>query len=371
MRAQQFPEDGGPLAHNVRPDAYYEINNFYTATVYEKGAEIIRMLKVLIGAEAFRAGMDLYFARYDGTAATVEQFISCFAEVSGCDLTQFFRWYIQAGTPLLEVEAHYDQAAQALTLDIKQSCKKTPGQDEKLAFLIPIEMGLLGRDGKIFDLVTGPQDGASEREIATGVIELAEPQRRITFYALPERPVVSLLRGFSAPISLCYAASEDDLIAQTAHDSDSFNRWQASQTYATRLLLRSVERIRTGGPARIRSALHRRLAACAENERGRSRFCRASHQPAGRSRYRPRNRHQCRPGRDLRRPQGAARGDRRPPRRRIARALCVAGRSGRLFARRRRRRATRPAQCRARSLRRRPMPRAGAGRRRNSRARAS
>jgi aminopeptidase N len=249
LRAQQFPEDGGPLAHNVRPDAYYEINNFYTATIYEKGAEIIRMLKVLIGAQAFRAGMDLYFARYDGTAATVEQFISCFAEVSGWDLTQFFRWYIQAGTPLLEVEAHYDQAAQALTLDIKQSCKKTPGQDEKLAFLIPIEMGLLGRDGKIFDLVTGPQDGASEREIATGVIELAEPQRRITFYALPERPVVSLLRGFSAPISLCYAASEDDLIAQTAHDSDSFNRWQASQTYATRLLLRSVERIRTGGPA--------------------------------------------------------------------------------------------------------------------------
>ncbi len=249
LRAQQFPEDAGPLAHNVRPDSYYEINNFYTATVYEKGAELIRMLKVLIGAKAFRAGMDLYFARYDGTAATVEQFIACFAEVSGRDLTQFFRWYTQSGTPRVEVEAHYDATAQTLTLDLTQSCKKTPGQDEKPPFVIPIELGLLSRNGKIFDLVTGPQDGASAHELATGAIELTEPQRRLTFHALPERPVVSLLRGFSAPISLSYAASEDDLIAQTAHDSDSFNRWQASQTYATRLLLRSVERIRAGGSA--------------------------------------------------------------------------------------------------------------------------
>ena len=181
---------------------YYEINNFYTATVYEKGAELIRMLKVLIGAKAFRAGMDLYFARYDGTAATVEQFIACFAEVSGRDLTQFFRWYTQSGTPRVEVEAHYDATAQTLTLDLTQSCKKTPGQDEKPPFVIPIELGLLSRNGKIFDLVTGPQDGASAHELATGAIELTEPQRRLTFHALPERPVVSLLRGFSAPISL-------------------------------------------------------------------------------------------------------------------------------------------------------------------------
>jgi len=246
LRAQQFPEDAGPLAHNVRPDSYYEINNFYTATVYEKGAEVIRMLKVLIGAKAFRAGMDAYFARYDGTAATVEQFIACFAEASGRDLTQFFRWYIQAGTPLVEVKALYNPAAQALTVDFTQSCKKTPGQDEKLPLVIPVELGLLARDGRIFNLVTGPQDGASAQELASGVIELTTPQRRIVFQALQERPVISLLRGFSAPVSLAYAASEDDLIALTAHDSDSFNRWQASQTYATRLLLRSVERIRAG-----------------------------------------------------------------------------------------------------------------------------
>jgi aminopeptidase N len=246
LRAQQFPEDAGPLAHNVRPDKYFEINNFYTATVYEKGAEIIRMLKVLIGAGAFRAGMDLYFARYDGTAATVEQFIGCFAEVLRRDLNQFFRWYTQAGTPLLEVAAGYDPAARALTLDFKQSCKATPGQDEKLPFVIPIELGLLSRGGGIFDLVTGTEHAATEAELASGVIELTTPERRVTFYALPERPVISLLRGFSAPVNLDYDASEDELIAQTAHDSDSFNRWQASQTYATRLLLRSVERVRAG-----------------------------------------------------------------------------------------------------------------------------
>ena len=129
LRAQQFPEDAGPLAHNVRPDTYLEINNFYTATVYEKGAEIIRMLKVLIGEVAFRAGMDLYFERHDGTAATIEDFIACFAEVSGRNLAQFLRWYTQSGTPLVEATSNYDAASQTFTLDFRQSWKKTPGQD--------------------------------------------------------------------------------------------------------------------------------------------------------------------------------------------------------------------------------------------------
>jgi aminopeptidase N len=246
LRAQQFPEDAGPLAHNVRPDSYFEINNFYTATVYEKGAEIIRMLKVLIGAEAFRKGMDLYFARHDGTAATIEEFIACFAETSGRDLAQFSRWYHQAGTPLVEVEATYDAPTQSLTLDFKQSCKKTPGQDKKEPFVIPIELGLVGEYGEVFDLVTTPENGASGAELSAGVIELTTPQRRMTFQRLPTHPVPSLLRGFSAPVRLAYAASESDLIALTAHDSDSFNRWQASQTYATRLLLRAVDLVRAG-----------------------------------------------------------------------------------------------------------------------------
>jgi aminopeptidase N len=246
LRAQQFPEDAGPLAHNVRPDSYFEINNFYTATVYEKGAEIIRMLKVLIGADAFRKGMDFYFTRHDGTAATVEEFIACFAETSGRNLDQFSLWYRQAGTPLLEVEAAYDAPSQSLTLDFRQSCNKTPGQDEKKPLVIPIELGLLGEDGESFDLVTKAENGASALELATGVIELSTPHRRLTFHDLPVRPVASLLRGFSAPVRLAHAASEADLIALTAHDSDCFNRWQASQTYATRLLLHSVDLIRAG-----------------------------------------------------------------------------------------------------------------------------
>ncbi len=246
LRAQQFPEDAGPLAHNVRPDSYLEINNFYTATVYEKGAELIRMLKVLIGAEAFRAGMDLYFERHDGTAATIEEFIACFAERSGRDLTQFLRWYTQAGTPLVEVTAAYDPAAKSLTLDFRQSCRKTPGQDEKEPFVIPIELGLIDETGEVLPLVTAEQDGASGQELARGVIELADERRRVTFRNLPTRPVVSLLRGFSAPVRLAYDVSEADLIALIAHDTDSFNRWQAAQTYATRLLLRNIDLIRAG-----------------------------------------------------------------------------------------------------------------------------
>jgi aminopeptidase N len=246
LRAQQFPEDAGPLAHNVRPDSYFEINNFYTATIYEKGAEIIRMLKVLIGAEAFRKGMDLYFERHDGTAATVEDFLACFAATSGRDLDQFSLWYRQAGTPLVEVESIYDERTQTLTLDLRQSSNKTPGQDTKKPQVIPIEMGLVGEHGKNYALITAAENGASEAEIATGVIEFSTAHRRLTFRDLPSRPVASLLRGFSAPVRLAQPANEGDLVTLTAYDSDSFNRWQASQTYATRLLLRSVDLLRAG-----------------------------------------------------------------------------------------------------------------------------
>jgi aminopeptidase N len=246
LRAQQFPEDAGPLAHNVRPETYLEINNFYTATVYEKGAEIIRMLKVLIGPQAFAAGMTLYFDRYDGTAATVEDFVSCFADAASRDLTQFSRWYNQAGTPQIEVIAQYDAAARTFTLDFKQSCKPTPGEPDKKPFVIPIELGLVGSKGENLALVTSPECGASAAELAAGVIELSTEQRRLIFRDVPSRPVASLLRGFSAPVRLVYPAGESDLITLITHDSDPFNRWQASQTYATRLLLHSVDLIRSG-----------------------------------------------------------------------------------------------------------------------------
>jgi aminopeptidase N len=245
LRAQQFPEDAGPLAHNVRPDTYLEINNFYTATVYEKGAEIIRMLKVLIGEAAFRAGMDLYFERHDGTAATIEEFIVCFAEVSDRDLAQFLRWYTQSGTPLVEATSSYDSASQTFTLDFRQSWKKTPGQDTKQPYVIPIELGLIGETGEPLSLVAA-DDSASAEELARGVIEFKDEERRVRFRNLPTRPVASLLRGFSAPVRLAYDLSEADLITLIAHDTDPFNRWQAAQTYATRLLLRSIENLRKG-----------------------------------------------------------------------------------------------------------------------------
>jgi aminopeptidase N len=246
LRAQQFAEDAGPLAHNVRPDRYMEINNFYTATIYEKGAEIIRMLKVLIGDDAFRKGMDLYFDRYDGTAATIEDFISCFAEKSGRDLTQFSRWYNQAGTPLVVVKTSYDEAAKTFTLDFSQSCKTTPYQEKKEPFVIPIALGLVAPGFGDIALRTAGKESASETELSSGVIEFSTVQRRITFCDVPCRPIPSLLRGFSAPVRLDHAASEADLITLIQHDSDGFNRWQAAQTYATRLLQRSVARLRAG-----------------------------------------------------------------------------------------------------------------------------
>jgi aminopeptidase N len=246
LRAQQFGEDAGPLAHNVRPDAYMEINNFYTSTIYEKGAEIIRMLKVLIGDGAFRKGMDLYFDRYDGTAATIEDFISCFAEISGRDLTQFSRWYHQAGTPVLEVTTSYDEVAKTFTLEFSQSCKPTPNQAKKESFVIPIALGLVVPGIGDIALRSGGNDGASEAELSGGVIEFSSSRRRVTFCDVPCRPIPSLLRGFSAPVRLDYQAGEADLMTLIAHDSDGFNRWQATQTYATRLLQCSVTRIRAG-----------------------------------------------------------------------------------------------------------------------------
>ncbi|HXW72251.1 MAG TPA: aminopeptidase N [Methylocella sp.] len=246
LRAQQFAEDAGPLAHNVRPDTYLEINNFYTATIYEKGAEIIRMLNILIGNDTFREGMDLYFERYDGTAATIEDFIACFAEVSGRDLTQFSLWYHQSGTPLLDVKSHYDAVARTFTLDLAQSCKPTPGQNKKEPFVIPIAFGLVVPLKGDQEVRASAEDGASAAELASGVVEFSSPWRRIVFNDVPSRPVPSLLREFSAPVRLGYEASEDDLITLISYDSDGFNRWQAAATYATRLLLRGAQSIKRG-----------------------------------------------------------------------------------------------------------------------------
>ncbi len=243
LKAAQFPEDAGPLAHNVRPEIYHEINNFYTATVYQKGAEVIRMLKALIGAPAFRAGMDLYFQRCDGTAATVEDFLDCFAEVSGRDLSKFKLWYMQAGTPLLTLRSHYDEARGSLRVDLAQSLAPTPGQLEKSPMTMPVAIGLVDEDAGDLTLVSAD---ATPEELRTGVFALEGARRAIEFTGLDRRPALSALRGFSAPVRVDDDLTEADLLVLLKKDSDSFNRWQALQSLATRLLLRSVAAIRKG-----------------------------------------------------------------------------------------------------------------------------
>ena len=245
LRAHQFVEDAGPLAHPVRPTVYREINNFYTATVYEKGAEVVRMLTRLLGPENFRKGMDLYFARHDGEAATIEQFVQCFADVSGADLTQFMLWYSQAGTPEVVATGSYDAHAQTYRLDLAQSVPATPGQPSKEPMVVPLAIGLVGCDGRDLPLKLG--DG---RAIEHGVLTLTEPAETFVFADIGEPPVLSLNRGFSAPIKLIANLGADDLRFLAAHDADPFNRWQALQTLATRLLVDNTSAVRANGAAR-------------------------------------------------------------------------------------------------------------------------
>ena len=243
LRSAQFPEDAGPLAHNVRPEVYNEISNFYTATVYQKGAEVIRMLKRLIGPEAFRAGMDLYFRRYDGQAATVEDFIGCFADVSGRDFSRFMRWYTQAGTPKVTVRTAYDPLERTYRVDIAQTLAPTPGQAIKLPMTMPIALGLVDPQGGDFALSSSD---ATPEELAEGVFELKDAERSIVFRDVPRRPTLSFLRGFSAPVRVEDDLAEEDLIVLSRHDSDNFSRWQALQSLASRVLLRAVTAIRAG-----------------------------------------------------------------------------------------------------------------------------
>ena len=256
LRAHQFVEDAGPLAHPVRPEVYREINNFYTPTVYEKGAEIVRMLKVLLGADGFRKGMDLYFARHDGHAATVEQFIACFADATGTDLAQFMRWYRQAGTPEVAVTLSHDAKAATCTLEIAQMLAPTPGQPVKEPMVIPLALGLVAPDGR--DLPLRLADG---RAVERNVLVLTRPAETFCFAGVPARPVASLNRGFSAPIKLTANLTADDLRFLAAHDGDSFNRWQALQTLAATLLIDNVKAVRAGQPMRTDPGLIAALAA--------------------------------------------------------------------------------------------------------------
>ncbi|MDN3524195.1 aminopeptidase N [Halomonas sabkhae] len=228
FRTAQFAEDAGPTAHPVRPDHYIEIGNFYTLTIYEKGAEIVRMLRNLVGWEAFRRGSDLYFARFDGQAVTIEDFVACMAEASGQDLNQFMLWYSQAGTPEIDAHGEYDYARAEYRLVLRQRTPATPGQADKQALHIPLRMGLVGtKSGRDLALTL---DGESIGR--DGVIHLREEEQEFVFTDLAEAPVPSLARGFSAPVKLNFPYSREDLAFLLANDSDGFNRWDAGQRLA-------------------------------------------------------------------------------------------------------------------------------------------
>ena len=256
LRAHQFVEDAGPLAHPVRPAVYHEINNFYTATVYEKGAEVVGMLRTLLGPDTFRKGMDLYFARHDGEAATIEQFVQCFADVSGRDLSQFMLWYSQAGTPEVVASGRYDARAKTYRLEVVQTVPPTPGQPVKEPMVIPLAVGLVGRDGSDLPLKLA-NGGSPER----GVLCLTKPAESFVFENIEDAPIPSVNRGFSAPIKLTVNLSGDDLRFLAAHDRDPFNRWQAVQTLATRLLVDNVTALRAGAAPREDRGLLDALAA--------------------------------------------------------------------------------------------------------------
>lgn len=246
LRARQFGEDAGPLAHPVRPESYIEINNFYTATVYEKGAELVRMQASLLGPELFRKATDLYFERHDGEAVTTEDFVCCMEEASGRDLSQFRRWYAQAGTPELTVSGTYDVAARTFDLEVRQQTPPTPGQPRKEPLHIPLAVGLMDANGRDLTLRLEGEDGAIEP--GTRLLELREGVERFRFVDLADRPVPSLLRGFSAPVRIRFEQSDEELMFLMARDNDGFNRWDAAQTLAQRIVLRLAAEPSSGVP---------------------------------------------------------------------------------------------------------------------------
>jgi aminopeptidase N len=234
LRATQFVEDSGPLAHAPRPDSYKEINNFYTTTVYEKGAEVVRMLATLLGQAGFRRGMDLYFERHDGEATTIEAFIKSFEDANGVDLQQFQTWYLQAGTPEVTVADSYDAATQTYRLTLSQNTAPTPGQPEKQPLVVPVKFGLIGPNGS-------PMGWSSASgEVRDDLLVLSGPSATFEFTGVPNKPVPSLFREFSAPVKVVNRLTQADRLFLARHDSDPFNRWQSLQDVALALMLGAI-----------------------------------------------------------------------------------------------------------------------------------
>ncbi len=272
LRSAQFPEDAGPMAHPIRPDAYEEINNFYTVTVYEKGAEVIRMLHTLVGRDGFRRGLDLYFQRHDGQAVTCDEFVSAIADANGLALEQFRRWYSQAGTPRVRARGHYDATARRYTLELEQHCPSAPGQPDKVPLHIPFAVGLVGfDDGRDRRLRIGERVGDQTRALAfragetgehTAVLELTRARHVFVFDDVDAMPIASLARGFSAPVVVEHDYDDTALARLAAHDSDPFNRWEAVQ----RFLVASIVAVLSGAePAQRCAPLVRTIGALLED----------------------------------------------------------------------------------------------------------
>ncbi|MCF6188402.1 MAG: aminopeptidase N, partial [Desulfobulbaceae bacterium] len=241
IRSFQFREDAGPMAHSVRPDSFVEINNFYTLTVYNKGAEVIRMIHTLVGADGFRKGMDLYFQRHDGQAVTCDDFVRAMEDGCDYDLSRFKRWYAQAGTPELAISSRYDAGDKKFVLTIKQDCPPTPGQEQKKPFFMPVTVGLLDQDGKTFLEET---------------LIFKDQEQKFVFDDIDREPVCSMLRNFSAPVKIKMERSDQDLAFLMAHDSDPFNRWDAGQQLAMKVVLAGITSFQQGQEFTVSKEFH-------------------------------------------------------------------------------------------------------------------
>ncbi len=239
LRTAQFAEDAGPMAHSVRPDSYMEISNFYTLTIYEKGAEVVRMIQELLGEANFRTGSDLYFDRHDGQAVTTEDFVKAMEDASGVDLQQFRNWYSQSGTPQLRISGNYDESAQTYTLEVTQSCPPTPGQLQKKPFHIPLRMGLLGVNGQAMPLSLAGEP--ADKAAVERVLDVKQATETFVFTGVNSKPVPSLMRGFSAPVKLFFDYSQQDLLFLMTSDSDGFNRWNAAQELSVQVIERLLQ----------------------------------------------------------------------------------------------------------------------------------
>ena len=250
LREAQFVEDAGPMAHPIRPESYDKINNFYTATVYEKGSEIIRMIHTLIGAENFRKGIDIYFENFDGQAVTTEDFLWSMSEASGYNFSEFKNWYNQAGTPHCSVTSSFDETKKTYTLTFEQSCRKTPETAEKKPFHFPIKLGLLNKEG---------------HTIQERTVVLSETQHTETFSNISEEPLPSLLRDFSAPVTLEYPYSNDDLTFLATHDSDPFNQYEAMYRLSKNVLDSMIHTYQSGEVPEVPSSYLKAIGSCSEN----------------------------------------------------------------------------------------------------------